>query len=243
MNGPKTKAPGPGFGGGHTAQYITLAESLRQAAEALEADMAYLDKKGLTTSVAALRFEARCATITAVSAALCECIANTVLASILTPTEFEEAQKEKMPRKWSRTIPKALNGTPPNDRLIQELWLLYETRNSIVHSKASVFSDGETTHIQGNDLQWVHLTPDVARKFTTLPLRVAETIPASAGIVFHAIPSSLRERQPRLPRIHIDEVLTALELIPPTQRQIVRGALDRMDANDPPTSGRSERGS
>ena len=32
-----TKPPGLGFGAGHTGQYITLAEGLRQAAEALEA--------------------------------------------------------------------------------------------------------------------------------------------------------------------------------------------------------------
>jgi hypothetical protein len=232
MSNQATKPPGPGFGAGHTGQYITLAEGLRQAAEAMEADLAYLEKKGLTTSLASLRFEARCATITVLSAALCECMANTVLASVLTPTEFEEAQKEKMPRKWSRVIPKTFNCAPLSDAVIQELWQLYETRNSIVHSKATIFADGENVHIQGNDPQWVHLTPDAARKFITLPLRLSETIPPTAGIVHHSIGSSLRERQPRLPRVHVDEVLTALELLPPSQRQIVRAALDRMTKTD-----------
>lgn len=40
-----TTPPGAGFGGGHTGQYITLAEGLRQAAEAMEADLAYLEKR------------------------------------------------------------------------------------------------------------------------------------------------------------------------------------------------------
>lgn len=230
MSNHLTNPPGPGFGAGHTGQYITLAEGLRQAAEALEADLAYLEKNGLSISLASLRFEARCATITVLSAALCECMANTVLASVLTSIEFDDAQKEKMPRKWSRVIPKTLNCAPPSDAVIQELWQLYETRNSIVHSKATIFTDGENVQIQGNDPQWIYLTPDAARKFITLPLRVSETIPSTAGIVHHSIGSSLRERQPRLPRVHVDEVLNALELLPPSQREIVRVALDRMDA-------------
>jgi len=230
MTSQNTKPPGPGFGEGHTGQYITLAESLRQAAEAMEADMAYLDKNGLTTSSASLRIEGRCATITVLSAALCECVANTVLASCSPPAEFEKAQRERMPRKWSHVIPATLNCAPPSDEVTRELWQLYETRNSIVHSKATVFSAGEKVHIQGNDPQWIHLTPNAARKFVTLPLRVSTSIPSTAGLVYHSISSSLRERQPRLPRVHVDEVLAALELLPPAQRRTVRTALDRLDA-------------
>lgn len=229
MSSQNTKTPGPGFGAGHTAQYVTLAEGLRQSAEAMEADMAYLDKKGRTIASASLRIEARCATITILSAALCECMANTVLASVLTPADFEKAQKENMPRKWSREIPAALKCAPPSGDVVQELWQVYETRNSIVHSKATIFSDGERVHIQGNDTQWIHLTPHVARKFIALPLRVSESIPHTAGLVYNSIGSSLRERQPRLPRVHVNEVLTALELLPPSQRQMVRVALDRLD--------------
>ena len=225
-----TRTPGPGFGEGHTGQYITLAEGLRQVAEAMEADMAYLDKKGLTPSSASLRLEARCATIAVLSAALCECMANTVLASILNPEAFAEAQKEKMPRKWSRAIPTTLNCAPPTDAVIQELWQLYEVRHSIVHSKATIFADGTNVHIQGNDPQWSYLTPNAARRFITLPLRLSASIPSTAGLVFHSIGSSLRERQPRLPRIHVDEVLTSLELLPPSHRQLVRATLDRLDA-------------
>jgi hypothetical protein len=231
MSNQATKPPGPGFGAGHTGQYITLAEGLRQAAEAMEADLAYLEKKGLTTSLASLRFEARCATITVLAAALCECMANTVLATVLAPADFQEVEKEQMPRKWSREVPKALNCAPPGDAAIRELRRLHQTRNSIVHSKATIFSDGESVHIQGNDPQWIHLTPQAAREFIALPLRLAETIPPSPGIL-HMIGSSLRERQPRLPRVHVAEILAALELITPSQRQAVRAALDRMDADE-----------
>lgn len=224
-------SPGAGFGGGHTGQYITLAEGLRLAAEAMEADWAYLEKKGSTVSIASLRFEARCATIAVLAAALCECIANTVLATSLSAEEFADTQAEKMPRKWSNLVPRVLNCAPPGGAVVEELWRLHQTRNSIVHAKATVFADGETVHIQGNDPQWVHLTPEIARTFIALPLRLAETIPASAGILF-LIQSSLYERQPRLPQVHVAEILTALELIAPTQRQAVRAALDRLDANE-----------
>ena len=104
-----------------------------------------------------------------------------------------------------------------------------------MHAKATVFADGETIHIQGNDPQWIHLTPQIAREFITIPLRLAETIPASGGIL-HMIGCSLSERQPRLPRVHVAEVLTALELVAPSQRQAVRAALDRMDANEAPAT-------
>lgn len=231
MTKPTTTPPGAGFGGGHTGQYITLAEGLRQAAEAMEADWAYLEKKGFSVSIASLRFEARCATIAVLAAALCECIANTVLATSLSAEEFVDAQAEKMPRKWSNLVPRVLNCAPPDGAVIEELWRLHQTRNSIVHAKATVFADGETVHIQGNDPQWVHLTPEIAREFATLPLRLAETIPASAGILY-VIQCSLKERQPRLPRVHVAEILTALELIAPSQRQAVRAALDRLDANE-----------
>lgn len=231
MSNQATKPPGPGFGAGHTGQYITLAEGLRQAAEAMEADWAYLEKKGFSVSIASLRFEARCATIAVISAALCECIANTILASTLSAVAFAEAEKESMPRKWSHLVPRALSCAPPDGAAIQELWRLHQTRNSIVHAKATIFTDGENLHIQGNDPQWIHLTPQIAREFIGLPLRLAETIPASGGILY-MIGCSLRERQPRLPRVHVAEILTALELIPSSQRQAVRAALDRMDADD-----------
>lgn len=231
MTKPSTKPPGPEFGAGHTAQYITLAEGLRQAAEAIEADLAYLEKKGLSHSVASLRLEARCATITVLSAALCECVANTVLASVCTPAEFAAVEKSvRMPRKWTHEIPRVLNCLPPSDSVARELWHLHETRNSIVHTKATIFSSGDTVHIQGNDPQWDHLTPEVARSFVTLPLRAAATIPDSADFLLQAMVSSLQERQPRLPRIYIGEILDLLTLIPPQHRKDVRRALDRMDA-------------
>src|SRR3954468_3216237 len=109
MTKPTTAPPGAGFGGGHTGQYITLAEGLRQAAEAMEADWAYLAKKGFSVSIASLRFEARCATIAVLAAALCECVANTVLATTLSAEEFAEAQAENMPRKWSHLLPRVLS--------------------------------------------------------------------------------------------------------------------------------------
>lgn len=231
MTKPITTPPRAGLGGGHTGQYITLAEGLRQAAEAMEADWAYLEKKGFSVSVASLRFEARCATIAVLAAALCECIANTVLATSLSAEEFADAQSETMPRKWSNLVPHVLNCAPPGDAVIAELLRLHRTRNSIVHAKATVFANGETVHIQGNGPQWVHLTPEIAREFITLPLRLTETIPASAGILY-TIQCSLKERQPRLPRVHVAEILTALELIAPSQRQAVRAALDRLDAKE-----------
>lgn len=226
-----TTPPGAGFGGGHTGQYITLAEGLRQAAEAMEADWAYLEKKGYTVSMASLRFEARCATIAVLAAALCECVANTVLATTLSAEEFAKAQSETMPRKWSHLVPRVLNCVPPSSAVIEELWRLHQTRISIVHAKATIFADGQTVHIQGTDPQWAHLTPEIAREFIALPLRLVEIIPVSAGILY-MIQCSLKERQPRLPRVHIAEIVTALELIAPSQRQAVRAALDRLDANE-----------
>lgn len=230
----QTKPPGHGFGAGHTAQYITLAEGLRQTVEAMEADLAYVETKEPSLSLASLRFEARCATIAVLAAALCECAANTVLATVLTPADFQLIEKEQMPRKWSREIPKALHSAPPNDSIVQELWDLHQTRNTIVHAKATIFADSGAVHIQGTDPQWAYLTPSVVRKFYTLPLRVAETIPAQAGITYHSIPSALRERQARIPRVHVEEVLQALELITIDDRMVIREALDALDAKKAP---------
>ncbi|OIQ89110.1 hypothetical protein GALL_290150 [mine drainage metagenome] len=230
MNNQSTNPTPQEFSTGHTAQYITLAEGLLQAIEALETDLAYIEKAGLSNSSASLRLEARCATIAVLSAALCECVANTVLATVLAPPDFRKAEQAKMPRKWSHEIPRALNSPPPNAAIVQELQLLHEIRHTIVHSKATIFLPGETVHIQGNDPLWIHLTPEKARRFVTLPLRVSETIPPAAGIVCQTIGSSLRQRQPRLPCPHVDEVLTAMELLAPAQRQLVYAALRRIEA-------------
>jgi hypothetical protein len=235
MSSRKTKPPGLGFGEGHVATYTTLAEGLRQAAEAREVDIAYLEKKGLPISANALRIEARCATITLLSAAVCECAANTILATVLSEIAFVELEKERppMPRKWSHSVPEALKCTPPTDALMQELWLLYRTRDSVVHSKPTVFSDGENVRVQGNDSQWVHLTPEAVRKFVTLPIRVAQTIPESAEPLIQAIGWSLKQRQPRLPRVHVAEVLELLELLTAADRQDVRRRIDYMEALRP----------
>jgi len=228
----KTRSRRSTLDGGHTAQYITLAEGLRQIVEAMEVELAYLEKKGNSLGIASLRIEARCATVAVLSAALCECVANTVLAGTLTKAAFKDVVGESMPQKWNEIIPEVLGCPAPDPETMRLLRTLQTTRNSIVHAKATVFDEKEAVHIQGNDGQWINLTPEMVRKFQQLPLRLAENIPPSAGILSAGIISSLRDRQPRLPRVHVAEVLTALELLPSDQRQVIRAAIDRLEKAD-----------
>ena len=93
MNNHKAMLPGPGFGAGHTNQCGTLAEGLRQVSEALESDLAAFAQEGFGPDIASRRLEARFATVTVLAAALCECMANTILAANMTGEEFATVEQ------------------------------------------------------------------------------------------------------------------------------------------------------
>lgn len=199
MNITKPKLPGAGFGAGHTGQYITLAEALRQSVEAMEEDLVYLNQRGLTVSAALLRMEARAVTVTLLAAAICESAANTILASALSAAAFDAIEFESTVRKWTRRIPDALPCPPPPPPAEAQLRQLFDVRNAIMHAKATVFADGETVKHAGNSAQWVHLNPETSRHFARVPLQLTDIIPVTADLMIRSIGISLRERQPRLP--------------------------------------------
>lgn len=188
---------GPEFGAGHSAQYTTLAEALRLAVETMEIEIAELARHGLTVSAASLRLEARFVTVTLLSAALCESMANTILATVKTPTEFDEIERYPTVKKWTQLIPQALACNAPEARLQSELQLLFAVRNSIMHAKATIFSDGENVAHPGNTSLWEHLNPEAARGFAKVPRDLISIVPDTAEGLVRMIGCSLNERQPR----------------------------------------------
>lgn len=191
--------PSPGFGAGHSAQYTTLAEALRLNVETMEAEIADLAIRGFAPSAASLRMEARFVTVTLLAAALCESVANVILATVCSATAFEKLDRLRTVEKWTVEIPRHLGGPSPSVELQQELELLFRVRNSIMHAKATIYSEGETIANPGNTEQWQHLAPGAARKFAALPLALVTIIPADADLLVHAVGISLLQRQPRPP--------------------------------------------
>lgn len=228
MTEPNSRPPHLGSYSGHTAQYMTLAMALRNSIEAMELDVARLERKQLAISAASLTIEAHCATITVLSAALCENVANTILATLMDSNAFLESEKIPMPKKWSQTIPELLNCSPPDPKLLRELGLLHQVRTSIVHAKATIYSSGDIVHIEGNDSRWVHLTPEIARSFSRLPLSLVNAVPLTVDYLLLGIGSTLRECQPRQPVNHLASILTSLEMLDPSQLNSVHVAVKKL---------------
>ena len=189
--------PGPGFGAGHSAQYTTLAEALRLTVETMEAEIAELASRGREPSDASLRLEARYVTITLLAAALCESVANVILATICEATTFGKLERKKTAQKWTIEIPQRLSGPGPSGKLTKDLELLFDVRHSIMHAKATIYADGETVTNPGNTELWQQLAPDVVRRFAEVPLALVAIIPDTADTLVRAVGFSLLQRQPR----------------------------------------------
>lgn len=221
--------PGPGFGAGHTNQCGTLAEGLRQVSEALELDLAALEREGFGPEVASRRLEARLATVVVLAAAVCECMANTILAANMPEEEFANIERIEMPRKWSHEIARLLRCAPPDTSTIGMLWELLRMRNSIVHPEATIFSDGETVRVEGNVKDWNSLSEERVRKYARLPGRLIETVPPSAGIPYLSMRFSLLELSPTKAGRPLDDVLAAIARLTPLQRQTLRDHLEKAE--------------
>jgi len=162
---------------GHTMQYATLARALGYAQMLVEDDLAQLAIEGLTISAASLRMEARFVTVTILSAALLESLANTILVTVLAPDEFAKIERKPSDTKWLAAIPSALGCEPFIPAPLEaELKSLFDVRNSIMHPKAKTFT-GTTTINAGNAEKWETLDTATVRAFASLPVRISELIP------------------------------------------------------------------
>lgn len=83
---------GPGLGAGHSGQYITLAEALRQNVEEMEEGLSDLNQRGL--SVSALQMEVSAVAIISPAGAICEPAANTSLAGAFWSGAFDAVERD-----------------------------------------------------------------------------------------------------------------------------------------------------
>jgi hypothetical protein len=198
-----TKLPGPGFGAGHTAQYQSLAEALCLSVEALDEDLARLAARGLGIEVASLHMEARFLTIVILAAAVCESAGNTILATVLEPSAFDNIDKRPTVEKWCTRIPAALDAPRPSEDLQNDLKLLFSVRNSIMHAKSTIFSDGETIVHPGNSDCWTYLDESTVRRLALVPSRLAAMIPDTADGIIRIVGFAILQRKPR-PRLSVN---------------------------------------
>ena len=188
---------------GHTAQYASLAEALRLAVEDLDSDIGELRKRGLSESAATLRIKARTATITVIAAALCESTANTILAIMLEPEEFNKLEAKTTQEKWMRRIPEALGGSLLKPALTTSLSRLFRVRHAIIHAKAKVYIKHDKPIHSGTVDHWDELDIKSACEFAELPSKLLESIPHTAPFVIKAIGCTLRERRPLMKHIKL----------------------------------------
>lgn len=193
MTGNSPIAPS-GFGAGHTAQYITLAEALRLARESLEHDLGECNARKIAVPESSIRFEARISTICLLAAALSESVANTILATLVGSKAFEKLRMHSTHDKWTIRIPVALSCPPPSLQLANELKTLFALRASLMHAKATIFGENHEIVVKGDDHIWAGLTVANAKRFASLPYRLTAIVPDSADIVLSTISISLRER-------------------------------------------------
>ncbi|MFT3831329.1 MAG: hypothetical protein QM691_16655 [Opitutaceae bacterium] len=169
---------------GHSAQYQTIARALGNALGAMENTIdEYSKTPGWTEVNVGIQLEAHCVTITLLSAALCESVANTVLATFLSPSAFAKAECCPTVEKWTKRIPEAighLNTIPAGT--IADLKMLVKARNAVVHPKAQILgadtADGspEILH-EGTPEEWAVLNPAAARRFAALCIELAGYLP------------------------------------------------------------------
>lgn len=182
LNNPQLAANEPS---GHTAQYITIARALGNALGAMEDTIdQYSKTPGWTEDNGGIQLEAHCVTITLLAAALCESVANTVLATLLTPSRFGAIEGSRTVDKWKKWIPEITahqNQIPENLGL--KLELLFATRNAIMHPKATIFGPEECEHNsseilhKGTSEKWSVLDPKSVREFAALCGKLAACLP------------------------------------------------------------------
>lgn len=166
---------------GHTAQYITLARALGLALQIAEDELTKIEAKGHGLWAAGTQIEARFVTIIVLAAAVCESLANTLLAANLAPPELKRADKQPTYTKWEKEVPKALD-VPPfvSPQLMDDLRTLFRVRNSIMHPKPEVFAQDRTTIHAGTAHIWDQLAdPSFVRRLASVPVRLSEAVPFS----------------------------------------------------------------
>lgn len=169
---------------GLSAQFQTVARALGGAAGIMEDDLEDLAERGLDHSSATLWLESRYITVTLLSAALAEAIANAILSMALQPSEIGKAIEERLFQKWKTGISRAIGSeTFLSGPLENELLTLVRTRNSIVHAKPRVFSGDNAIH-DGNADDWGVLTPERVRQFVELPLLLLANVPRTPKFNF-----------------------------------------------------------
>lgn len=164
-------------GTGHTGQYGTIARALGYAAGYMEDDLEELAYLNAPVSAASLRMEARFITVTVLSATLTEALANVALTQRLTPEKLKGLKRRGFLDNWMINLPEACGVAQILSReLIDELTLLRDVRNSIVHAKTQTFVEGNVVH-EGRVDEWELLTPETVRGFVSLPLRLIAAVP------------------------------------------------------------------
>lgn len=170
---------------GHTAQYMTLARALGNALGVMEDTVdKYGEPHGGEKALVDIQLEAHCATVTLLSAALCESVANTILAMLLPPAWFGAIEGRRTVEKWKKWIPEVIAkpGLIP-EPVCTKLELLFTTRNAVVHPKARVFRSetGADGVLEANGKKksekWDVLNPANARKFAALCIELADCLP------------------------------------------------------------------
>lgn len=179
---------------GHTAQYHTLARALGLALQIAEDELSRVEANGHGLWAASLQIEARFVTIVTLSAALCESMGNTILATLLDPVAFKAIERKPPVEKWIVHIPRA-TATPKliPSALSTELDELFDVRNSIMHPQATVFSKTKTVH-EGNSSKWNCLEqPTKVRSFASIPVRLADLFTHKLHSEIYAIAHGVRD--------------------------------------------------
>ncbi len=168
---------------GHSGQYGTIARALGYAAGYMEDDLEELGYVNAPVSAASLRMEARFITVTLLSATLIEALANVALTQWLSPPGLKGLKLRGLLENWTVNLPEAC-GVPKilPQELIDELTLLRDVRNSIVHAQTQTFVEGTVVH-KGRVEEWSLLTPETVRKFVNLPLRLIATVPQKPDVI------------------------------------------------------------
>ena len=169
---------------GLTAQFQTLARALGAAAGIMEDDLEDLAERGMSHGSATLWLESRYITVTMLSVALTEAVANAILAMALPPSAILKAQKKGLLYKWKTGIPDAIGCSPflsgPMENALQAL---LKARHSVVHAKPRVYAGDRVIH-DGDADEWLALEPDNVRRFVELPLLLLSQVPRTANFSF-----------------------------------------------------------
>lgn len=169
---------------GLTMQFQTLARALGAAAGIMEDDLEDLAERGINHSAATLWLESRYVTVTILSAAVCEAVANTILLVALSPDVVKRALDRGLVSKWKFEISSAIDSASFLSETHESiLKTLVRARNSIVHAKSQVYSGEQVVH-EGDAEEWRLLELTIVRKFVQLPPQLLAAVPRTSKFNF-----------------------------------------------------------